>query len=76
MIFNFKDRIFIFIKSKPPRFSAETVSPVAAFTNGGPKNYKNSINFFLLNLRNNSLPPRKMVPCLLTIMFSSDMAGT
>ena len=33
-----------------------TVSPVAAFTSGGP--------------------PRKMVPCLRTMMLSSDMAGT
>jgi hypothetical protein len=28
--------ILIYIYA-PPRFSAETVSPVAAFTNGGPK---------------------------------------
>ena len=42
--------------SAPPSSSAETRSPVAAFTSGGP--------------------PRKIVPCSLTITASSDIAGT
>ena len=42
--------------SPPPRSSAVTTSPVAAFTSGGP--------------------PRKIVPCSLTMTVSSDIAGT
>jgi hypothetical protein len=42
--------------SAPPSDSASTISPVAAFTSGGP--------------------PRKIVPCSLTMIDSSDIAGT
>jgi hypothetical protein len=42
--------------SAPPRVSASTTSPVAAFTSGGP--------------------PRKIVPCSLTMIDSSHIAGT
>ena len=42
--------------SAPPRSSALTISPVAAFTSGGPA--------------------RKIVPCSLTMIDSSDIAGT
>ena len=42
--------------SAPPSSSAETISPVAAFTSGGP--------------------PRKIVPCSLTMIDSSAIAGT
>ncbi len=42
--------------SAPPKASASTTSPVAAFTSGGP--------------------PRKIVPCSLTMIDSSLIAGT
>lgn len=43
-------------KSAPPRSSADTTSPVAALTRGGPA--------------------RNIVPCLRTMMLSSDIDGT